>query len=53
MGEWRFSVYVERQIGIMIAYKYGQLIIRLPFIDCHLSFNKWAKGVYIFGKELI
>jgi hypothetical protein len=51
MGEYKFSVYNVKQIGIMISYKYGQLIIRIPFVDIHLSFNKHANGVFIFGKQ--
>lgn len=52
MGEYRFSVYHEIQIGFMLSHKYGQLIIRIPFVDIHLSLNKYAKGVSIFGKEI-
>jgi hypothetical protein len=52
MGEYRFSAYAATQIGLMASYRYGQLIIRVPFADIHISFNKYAKGVSIFGKEI-
>jgi hypothetical protein len=44
MGEYRFSVYTKKQIGLMISFEYGQLIIKLPFLDIHISFNKGAYG---------
>lgn len=44
MGEYRFSVYAKKQIGLMLAYQYGQLNIKLPFIDIYVSFNKQAYG---------
>ena len=52
MREYRFSAYAATQIGLMASYRYGQLIIRVPFADIHISFNKYAKGVSIFGKEI-
>jgi hypothetical protein len=47
MGEYRFSIYKKTQIGLMLSYEYGQLIIRIPFLDIHISFNKHAKGTNI------
>jgi hypothetical protein len=44
MGEYRFSIYTKKQIGLMLVYQYGQLNIKLPFIDIYLSFNKEARG---------
>jgi len=44
MAEYRFSVYKKKQIGLLLTYEYGQLIIRIPFIDIHISFNKGANG---------
>jgi hypothetical protein len=52
MGEYRFSIYSATQIGLLITYHYGQLIISVPFVDIYISFNKYAKGVLIFGKEI-
>ena len=44
MGEYRFSIYIQLQIGLAFSYEYGQIIMRIPFLTMHLSTNKWAKG---------
>lgn len=52
MGEsYRFSLYGKWSMGINFSYEYRQLIIRVPFIDIHVSFSKYAHGIFIFGKE--
>jgi hypothetical protein len=52
MGEYRLSIYWKTQIGLNLSYEYGQIVIRIPFIDINIGISKYAKGVLIFGKEL-
>lgn len=52
MGKaYRFSVYGKWSLGFNISYEYEQVIIRIPFIDIHISVSNYAEGILIFGKE--
>ena len=51
MGEYRFSVYAKRQIGLSFKYD-GQIIISIPFIDFRIAVSKSAHGIFVFGFEI-
>lgn len=47
MGEYRFSVYFKWQFGFTIGFEYGQILLRIPFLDLHFSIRKGAYGYNI------
>ena len=49
MGEYRFSVYFKWQFGLTIGYKYGQILLSVPFLDLHFAIRKEAYGERIFN----
>lgn len=51
MGQYRFSMYVHWQLGLMIRADRYSIDIELPFITMHIGLLSHAKGVDIFGKE--
>ena len=48
MGEYRFSVYFNWQLGLSISYEYTQIVLRAPFLDIHIATSKYAYGFRIF-----
>lgn len=50
MGQYRFSVYANWQIGLMVKIDEYSLDISLPFITMQIAITKYAKGIEIFGK---
>lgn len=44
MGAYRFAVYAKKQIGFMVSYDYGFLVLDLPFVKIMLNVTKHAKG---------
>ena len=52
MGEYRFAIYFKFHFGATIGLEYGQIVVRLPLLSIHISKNKNASGIYLFGKEL-
>lgn len=50
-AEYRFSVYFKRQIGLSISFEYGQILLRIPFLNFHFAVRKDADGILIFGRE--
>lgn len=49
MGEYRLSIYGKWQLGLSIGFEYGQVLIRIPFMDIHLALRKDAYGFCLFG----
>lgn len=49
MGQYKFSVYFQWQIGLLIRYESDEFLVQLPFIDIHFGLTKHANGFYIFG----
>jgi len=49
MGEYRFSVYFKWQFGLTIGYEYGQILLRVPFLDLHFAIRKGAYGIRLFN----
>ena len=43
MGAYRFAVYAKKQIGFMVSYDYGFIILDLPFLKLMLNIKKGAK----------
>lgn len=44
MGAYRFAVYFRPQLGLMVSYDYGFIILDLPFLKLMLNLKKGAKG---------
>jgi len=51
MGQYRFSIYANWQMGLMVKLDKYSLDISLPFITICMAVSKYAKGVEIFGKQ--
>ena len=44
MGAYRFEKKKKKQIGFMVSYDYGFIILDLPFLKLMLNIKKGAKG---------
>jgi len=44
MGAYRFAVYFKPQLGLMVSYDYGFVVLDLPFVKIMLNVTKHAKG---------
>ena len=42
MGVYRFAVYAKKQIGFMVSYDYGFIILDLPFLKLMLTLRCFA-----------
>jgi len=51
MGQYRFSIYANWQIGLMFHIDSYSLDISLPFLTISIGLLKHAKGIDIFGKN--
>jgi len=49
MGQYRFSMYLNKQIGLMIVYSGYSIDIMIPFINIYIATTKHAKGYDIFN----
>ncbi len=49
MGQYRFSMYLNIQLGIMISYDSYAINIMMPFVSIHIATTKHAKGFDIFN----
>jgi len=49
MGQYRFSMYLNWQIGLMITYSGHSIDILIPFMSMHVATTKHAYGFDIFN----
>ena len=49
MGQYRLSMYLSRQIGLMIVYSDTSIDIMIPFISIYIATTKHASGFDIFN----
>ena len=49
MGQYRLSMYLNKQIGLMLVYRGYSIDIMIPFISVHIATTKHAKGYNIFN----
>ena len=49
MGQYRLSMYLNKQIGLMLVYSGYSIDIMIPFISVHIATTKHAKGYDIFN----
>lgn len=50
MGEYKFSIYTKWSFGFNLSYEYGQILLRIPFLQLHFSISKYAVGYNLFDK---
>ena len=41
---WAVAVYFKPQLGLMVSYDYGFVVLDLPFVKIMLNVTKHAKG---------
>lgn len=49
MGQYRFAMHFEWQLGVLISYDIFGIDIQLPFISIYIGTTQEAKGYNIFN----
>ena len=49
MGQYRFSMYLNVQIGLMLRYSGYSIDIEIPFVSIYIATTKHAEGFDIFN----
>jgi hypothetical protein len=50
MGQLKFSMYFELQLGLLLKISDVVIEIHLPFIAIYIATSKHAKGIEIFNR---